>query len=157
MNFLSLSKRFFANASCQRGFHYNVAVVRDIDSKLFNAECLNLSLRSSLNIELARHQHQLMIYSLQQGGISNIYSLPSDGLPDSVFVEDTAVVIGKNVLLTNPGAPSRQKELCRVKEFFENTKTLMGKPLKIMNLYKGTLDGGDVLFTGIIITAFHSS
>jgi len=34
-----------------------------------------------------------------------------ESLPDGVFVEDTAVVIGRTGLITTPGHPSRRREV----------------------------------------------
>ena len=48
-----------------------------------------------------------------------MHILPSEGYPDSVFVEDTLVAMGDTLLVTKPGAASRQGEIGAVKLFLE--------------------------------------
>src|SRR5205085_1539383 len=63
-------------------------------------------------------------------------------LPDSVFVEDTAVVFDELALLTRPGAESRRAELAPVAAQLAAYRSIacIEPP--------GTLDGGDVLVVG---------
>jgi N-dimethylarginine dimethylaminohydrolase len=122
------------------------AVIRDIDDSLArDALSLNPSKRDSLDLALAKHQHSKHIEAIQRCGVSNIYNLPSNGGADSVFIEDTAVVIGDTVMLTTIGAKERRGETTAVKEFFQKQF-----PNKTMIEWKnnGTVDGGDVLYTG---------
>jgi dimethylargininase len=67
--------------------------------------------------------------------------LPRDeDYPDSVFVEDTAVLTDKFAVITNPGAPSRKGEVISIKE------ELLKLYAEIEEIqYPGTLDGGDVM------------
>ena len=69
-----------------------------------------------------------------------IIRLPaSPDLPDSVFVEDTAVVTDDVAIITNPGAISRRPEIAPVTE-------ILGRFRKTMHVRPpATLDGGDVL------------
>ena len=45
-----------------------------------------------------------------------VSEMPSDGLADSVFVEDTVVLVGNTAMITVPGAISRRPETERVKQ-----------------------------------------
>lgn len=69
--------------------------------------------------------------------------LAHDLLPDSTFVEDTAVIAGRNAILTRPGAPARIDEVDAIREplraFFDEFAEIH-EP--------GTLDGGDVCEAG---------
>ena len=48
-----------------------------------------------------------------------VTEISSDGLADSVFVEDTVVIAGKTAMITIPGALSRRPETWRVKQTLE--------------------------------------
>jgi dimethylargininase len=131
------------------------AIVRHIDDSLArNALSMYPSKRNSLDLPLARQQHNKQIEAIKKCGISNIYNLPSDGLADSVFIEDTAIIIGDTVMLTKIGAKERRAETAAVKEFFQKQF-----PTKTMIEWKnhGTIDGGDVLYTGRHLDTFFFS
>src|SRR5258708_38689601 len=63
-------------------------------------------------------------------------------MPDSVFVEDTAVVLDDVAIITRPGAASRRGEVDSVAEVLQRYRPLfrVSEP--------ATLDGGDVLVIG---------
>jgi len=93
--------------------------------------------------EKAVAQHDRYVQALEECGLK-ITALDADeGYPDSVFVEDTAVVTERCVILTNPGASSRRGEVRGVEEAlsgrYESVERIAGQ---------GTLDGGDVLQVG---------
>ena len=72
-----------------------------------------------------------------------IIALPADpDLPDSVFVEDAAVVLPDLAVITRPGAPSRRPETAAVAAALA--------PLRRLAFIQppGTIDGGDVLSAG---------
>lgn len=74
-----------------------------------------------------------------------------DPLPDSVFVEDTAVVFDGFAVLTRPGAESRRAEVASV----------AGALAPFVELLRieapGTVDGGDVLRVGSAVYVGASS
>jgi dimethylargininase len=93
----------------------------------------------AIDVELARAQHRGYIAALEEAGIE-VEALPElPDAPDSVFVEDTAVVLDTHALITRPGAPSRRGELATI------TSTLAGWRELTFMLEPATLDGGDVL------------
>jgi dimethylargininase len=88
-------------------------------------------------------EHTVYVRALEQAGL-DVVTLPAlDDYPDSVFVEDTALILPEGVIALNPGAPTRRGEAlvmaadCR--RLGLETHWLGGE---------GTLDGGDVLVTG---------
>lgn len=111
-----------------------------------------------IDIALARVQHAAYRAALEAMG-AEVTVLPADeGLPDCVFVEDTAVVIGSGVaggssgvagvgggglaLIARPGAPSRQGEI-------EAVAAVLGRHLSLARLdAPATLDGGDCMRLG---------
>lgn len=95
-----------------------------------------------ISLTKAHNQHEIMCATLKQL-ISNVISLPSDGYADSVFIEDTAVIACGTAFVTRPGAVSRRGEVHRVQEYLSSHTSL-----RVVVQDTGTLDGGDVLFTG---------
>jgi len=96
--------------------------------------------RVPIDIGRARRQHGAYCDTLSELGWTLIRLPASPDLPDSVFVEDTAVVTGDLAILTNPGAASRLPEVIAVAEVigkFRQTSEIRAP---------ATLDGGDVLF-----------
>jgi dimethylargininase len=98
--------------------------------------------RSPIDVALAEHQHATYAHALATLGC-RLLELPSEpDLPDSVFVEDTAVVLDEIAVLTRPGAASRQPEVDSVAAVL-----LLWRPCVRIES-PGTLDGGDVLRVG---------
>lgn len=95
-----------------------------------------------IDVALARQQHRAYAAALEQEGVLTRWINPDDTCPDAVFVEDTAVLLGPEALITTPGAPSRRAEVPPVAEAIGATI-----PTSTMAL-PATLDGGDVLRSG---------
>jgi dimethylargininase len=96
-----------------------------------------------INVDLAHKQHEAYVSILTEL-ISNSIQLPADeSLPDCCFIEDTAVVIGKRAAISFLGAPERRGE----EALIQKTLTELGIETVKIN-QPGTIDGGDVLFTG---------
>ena len=107
--------------------------------------------RTPIDLARARQQHHAYENVLRRLGVQ-VQSLPEEpGLPDSVFVEDIAIVLDECALLTRPGAISRQAE----------TSSIAAALAPYRVLYQiqapGTLDGGDVLVASQTIYAGLSS
>lgn len=83
----------------------------------------------------------------------NIVEIPvAEGLADSVFVEDTAVVIDDLAIIGIPGTASRMGESDAVET------ALRGNRLRIEHITApGTLEGGDVLRVGSTVFVGSSS
>ena len=95
------------------------------------------------NYEKAREQHDRYVSALERCGLEVTTLSADDRLPDSVFVEDTAVVTDRCAIVARPGAERRRGEVPGVEEkvsgLYENVERIVGP---------GTLDGGDVLQVG---------
>ncbi|MEW5314782.1 MAG: hypothetical protein WDW38_006252 [Sanguina aurantia] len=77
--------------------------------------------------------------------IDHVVEVPADhSQPDSVFVEDTVIIIGSTAVTTFPGAVERQGEVAPVRATLES----LGHPDLRELVGEARLDGGDVLFTG---------
>jgi N-dimethylarginine dimethylaminohydrolase len=81
-----------------------------------------------------------------------VIEIPADNqYPDCPFIEDTAIVIGNQALITRPGAVSRQGEEVEV----HHALAKMG--LKISEVQPpGLIDGGDVLYASGLLFAGKS-
>ncbi len=85
-------------------------------------------------------QHKEYISILESCGLSVEVLNADENFPDSVFVEDTAILIPNLAVVTNPGANSRKGEINVIKEilskYFSNIEEIKSP---------GTIEGGDVL------------
>jgi dimethylargininase len=125
------------------GYHerMRVALTRDVSPALASCELTHLS-RVPIDVERARAQHREYERALVEAGCE-IERLPTGAdMPDSVFVEDIAIVFDELAIVTRPGAESRRREVPAVAEALQRYRALcrIAAP--------GTVDGGDVLVVG---------
>ena len=118
-----------------------IAITREVSVRITECELAHLA-REPINLERARAQHRQYEDLLVELGCE-IRKLPAEPeLPDSVFVEDIAIVLGELTVITRPGAESRRAETATVATVLKQYRKLFYiKP-------PGTLDGGDVLQIG---------
>ncbi|PKP34648.1 MAG: N(G),N(G)-dimethylarginine dimethylaminohydrolase [Bacteroidetes bacterium HGW-Bacteroidetes-17] len=87
----------------------------------------------------ALNQHDEYCKALKKCGLA-IVEIPAEpNFPDSVFVEDTAIVTEKCAIITFPGHVNRRGEELSVASKLAEFRTL--EYIK----YPGTLDGGDIM------------
>ncbi len=99
--------------------------------------------REPVDAELADKQWDAYVAALSQAGWQTVEVASADGLADSVFVEDTAIVFGDTAVISLPGADSRRAETPGTEA------ALRAQGLRIERIQEpGTLDGGDVLKVG---------
>ena len=118
-----------------------IAITREISPR-FNECEITLIDRSPINLDIARAQHEGYTQALRDMGCEVIELPPEADLPDSVFVEDTAVILPAVAVITRPGADSRRPEtesICRALQPFRELLFIQAP---------GTTDGGDVLVLG---------
>ena len=118
-----------------------IAITREVSPSLGGCE-LSFVPRTPIDVAGAARQHRAYQHALAALGC-RVLSLPAEpDLPDSVFVEDVAVVLDEIAVMTRPGAESRRSEGAAVAELLGRYRTLRAiEP-------PGTLDGGDVLRIG---------
>jgi len=118
-----------------------VAVTRGVSPAIVRCELVHLA-RSPIDVAAAGRQHRGYVDALQTLGC-RVQELPADPeLADSVFVEDTAVVLDEVAVITRPGAPSRRPEAGPIALALAPYRPLV----RIES--PGTVDGGDVLRIG---------
>jgi dimethylargininase len=98
--------------------------------------------RETIDIERARAQHAAYRAALVAAG-ADVVLLPAlDDLPDSVFVEDTAIVLDSVAIMSMMGAESRRRETAAMAPVLRRYRT-------VQTLFEpATLDGGDVMHVG---------
>ncbi|MEO5629323.1 MAG: arginine deiminase family protein [Thermomonas sp.] len=117
------------------------AITRDVSPALAGCE-LSFVPRSPIDVALARQQHAVYCRTLESIGC-DVIELPAlTNYPDSVFVEDVALVFDEVAIATRPGAESRRGEGDAVLEVLGSLRRLARIEAP------GTLDGGDVLRIG---------
>jgi dimethylargininase len=99
--------------------------------------------RKKVDLELADKQWDGYVAALNAAGWMTVEVEPRDDLADSVFIEDTVVMLGKLAVITYPGADSRKPEI----EATEATLRELGLAIDHI-VSPGALDGGDVLKVG---------
>jgi dimethylargininase len=118
-----------------------VAVTRELTAAIGNCELTFLH-RSAIDFGLAQQQHRDYQSALSSLGCEVVVVPAPPGLADSVFIEDTALVLDDIAVMLRPGVASRQPEVAGVAEVLQQYK-----PLKAIEP-PGTIDGGDLLRVG---------
>jgi dimethylargininase len=129
-----------------------IAITRAVSRNIGSCE-LSFQTRTQIDLELAREQHRRYEECLADLGCSLHRLAEEPELPDSVFVEDTAVVLDELALITRPGAVSRRREI-------ESIAQALGPYRRLVAIEApGILDGGDVLCLGkeVFIGLSHRS
>ena len=118
-----------------------IALTRRISPSIIHCELTHLE-RRPIDYQTALRQHAAYEACLEALGC-RVQQLPGDpGMPDCVFIEDTALVLDEVAVITRPGAESRRSETAAVSEALAAYRSLyfIEPP--------GTLDGGDILRLG---------
>jgi len=123
-----------------------IAVTRELSAGIGNCELTFLP-RSVIDFARAQQQHLDYQSALSSLGCDIVVVPAPPGLADSVFIEDTALVLDDVAVMLRPGVASRQPEVAGVAEILRQYR-----PLKTIEP-PGTVDGGDLLRVGNTIFA----
>jgi dimethylargininase len=132
-----------------------VRVIVRPPSRAFRDAISNHPEHASIDPSLAVQQHGRFVDALRAAG-AELFPLPAeDALPDAPFVSDTLLALPRAddpdgptrlLVLTRPGAPSRQAEVATVAPL---ARQLAGPEAVVVQIHApGTLDGGDVIVFG---------
>jgi dimethylargininase len=115
-----------------------IALTRGVSPSFAECELTHLE---RVPIEVARAVEQHAAYERALDGLGCcVTRLPAGaGMPDSVFIEDTALVLDEIAVMTRPGAKTRRGEIALVAD------TLAGYRPIVSIEAPATMDGGDVL------------
>ena len=119
-----------------------VALTREPARSMTACELTYLE-RQPINAARAAAQHRAYRDALRACG-ARVVVLPAiEELPDSVFVEDTAVILDELAILTRPGVESRRAETAAIEP-----EVARLRPATARVEPPATLEGGDVLRVG---------
>jgi dimethylargininase len=118
-----------------------VAVTRAVSPAIGECELTHLA-REPIDLAKAVAEHAVYEETLRSLGAKVVHAPPEPGLPDAVFVEDTALVFNETAVMTRPGSPTRRREVDSMARVLSTYRTLRGIEAP------GTLDGGDVMVAG---------
>jgi dimethylargininase len=118
-----------------------IAITRQVSPSINQCELTHLE-REPIDYERACEQHKQYVAALRSLGLQ-VHTLPADpDLPDSVFVEDTALVLDECAIITRPGADSRRPEV-------ETIAKMLAPYRKLFHIQApARVDGGDILRVG---------
>ena len=135
--------RRYAPAGTARKEHCltTIAITRAVSRAIGRCELTHRQ-REPIDVALARRQHAAYEETLREAGCE-VRRLPEQpDWPDSVFVEDTAIVLDEVAVSTRPGVPSRRGEVASVADVLVEFREVLTMDAP------ATLDGGDVLRLG---------
>ena len=117
------------------------AIAREISPAIARCALTHIE-RQPIDYELACAQHRAYVQCLNHLGCE-VVTLPAEpDLPDSVFVEDAAIVLDEVAIITRPGHEMRRSETPSIEEALQPYR-----PIERIDA-PATLDGGDVLIVG---------
>lgn len=122
-----------------RVFDFNSAIVRTPGKSVVNG--LRATPGPSPDFDALLTEHQTYVAALQAAGLHVTVLGELEQHPDSVFVEDPALVFSQAALVLRPGASSRRAEA------EELTPALAARFPSVLHLSEGHADGGDILVT----------
>jgi dimethylargininase len=126
------------------------AITRRVSPAINQCELTHIA-REPIDYERACAQHRQYEDALRSLGMDVISLDAEPDLPDSVFVEDVALVLDECAILLNPGASSRRPEVASVEAALAPYRDIF----RIQP--PGTVDGGDILRVGKTIYVGMSS
>ncbi|MGE5326838.1 MAG: dimethylarginine dimethylaminohydrolase family protein [Deltaproteobacteria bacterium] len=118
-----------------------LALTREVSPAIVNCE-LEFMEREPIDLALAVEQHRQYQACLAELG-AKVATLPAEpDLPDSVFVEDPAIVLDEIAVITRMGANSRRRES-------ESLARALARYRELGHIVEpATLEGGDVMRIG---------
>lgn len=118
-----------------------IAITRGVSPSLARCELTHLE-REPIDVGVAEEQHRAYEALLTKLGVQ-VKHLPAEAeFPDSVFVEDAAIVLDEVAVIMRPGAASRRGETDSIARALETYRPLVHVQAP------GEIDGGDVLTIG---------
>jgi len=118
---------------------FNRAIVREPGRSVVDG--LRFEDRGAPSYESVREEHSAYTEALRSAGVDVTMLPPLEAFPDSMFVEDPALVFSEGAILLRPGAPTRIGEADELAPAIRNHFEL------VIELPLGFADGGDVLVT----------
>jgi len=121
-------------------YDFNSAIVRKPSPSVVNG--LRAENRGDPDYDRVKSEHEAYVKTLVTAGMAVTVLPPLDAFPDSIFVEDPALVFSEGAILLRPGSISRQGE---TKEISPALNDNFDRVLELPP--SGYADGGDILVT----------
>lgn len=121
-------------------FEFNSAIVRSPGRSVING--LRADDRGNPTFAGVKAEHEAYIAALRDAGVAVTILPAMEDFPDSIFVEDPALVFHEGAILLRPGAATRMGETA---EIAPTLQQMFGRVLDLPS--PGFADGGDVLVT----------
>ena len=118
---------------------FEKAIVKKPSKKMVNG--ISTADLGKPDYRTALKQHKNYIKTLKECGVEIEVLKADENYPDSMFVEDPAVVTDEFAIITNLGAESRKGEEKEIKSVLKKYYSKNIHEIK----YPGTLEGGDVM------------
>jgi dimethylargininase len=93
------------------------------------------------SFEAIEREHAVYVRALEECGLCVETLPPLEDYPDSIFVEDPALVLGNAAIVLRPGAQTRLGEVTEIEP------ALTRRFERVLRLQTGFADGGDMLLT----------
>lgn len=123
-----------------RVFDFDRAIVREPGRSVVNG--LREDATGALDFAEIVREHRAYVTALREAGLEVDILPPLEAFPDSVFVEDPALVFPQGAILMRPGAASRQGEVAEIEGTLEKH---FSRVLRLRD--DEDADGGDILVT----------
>lgn len=121
-------------------YAFDAAIVRKPASSVVNG--LRADDRGDPTFAGVQAEHDAYVDALRAAGVDVTILEPLDAYPDSVFVEDPALVFPEGAILLRPGAPSRAGESDEIEQ---TIRSMFDQVVDMRTT--GHAEGGDVLVT----------
>ena len=110
------------------------------------AECVSTApTRDEIDVELAKEQHRRYASTLKRSGIDVVELPPLEDFPDSVFMQDPALLGSQRSITGRFGEDTRRGEEKILLDALRDHRSKIGQIQFVKE--PGTLEGGDVLVT----------
>ncbi len=123
---------------------FDVAFVRPPPDSYVNCVSTNPS-KGDIDVTLARQQHRTYVSIMKESAIRVIELPPLEAYPDSVFMQDPALLGSRCSIIGRFGEATRRGEAKALMDDLARHGAVVGA-LRVVNA-PGTLEGGDVIVT----------
>ena len=101
--------------------------------------------RTEINLGLAKEQHRQYVSTMRESGVDVVELPPLEDFPDSVFVQDPALLGSQRSIMGRFGEETRRGEEKALFDELGNHRNEIGENRFVKE--PGTLEGGDILVT----------
>jgi len=123
---------------------FDVVLVRAPANSYVNCVSTNPD-KADIDLKLAKYQHKEYVSTLKESGLRVIEFRPLEDFPDSVFMQDPALLGSRRAVIGRFGEKSRRGEEKALQDDLSYNRVEVGKIHFVS--YPGALEGGDILVT----------